>query len=67
VLAYTGLRYGEAVGGKAPIDWRRVFDRAVVAAGLGITAHKLRHTAASLAIASGADVKVVQTMLGTRR
>ncbi|MGB3733157.1 tyrosine-type recombinase/integrase [Microbacterium sp.] len=31
---------------------------------LGLTPHKLRHTAASLAIASGADVKVVQTMLG---
>lgn len=26
--------------------------------------HELRHTAASMAIASGADVKVVQTMLG---
>jgi integrase len=26
--------------------------------------HELRHTAASLAIASGADVKVVQQMLG---
>ncbi|MFW5415430.1 site-specific integrase [Nocardiopsis sp. CNT-189] len=46
---------------------RRVFGPAVEKAGLsdlGITAHKLRHTAASLAIASGADVKVVQTMLG---
>ncbi|MGI5197100.1 tyrosine-type recombinase/integrase [Streptomyces sp. CA-288835] len=45
----------------------RVFDKAVKAAGLsdlGVTPHKLRHTAASLAIASGADVKVVQTMLG---
>ena len=45
----------------------RVFDPAVKAAGLaglGITPHKLRHTAASLAIASGADVKVVQLMLG---
>lgn len=45
----------------------RVFDPAVTAAGLaglGITPHKLRHTAASLAIASGADVKVVQLMLG---
>ncbi|MFI0152580.1 tyrosine-type recombinase/integrase [Streptomyces lydicus] len=31
---------------------------------LGVTPHKLRHTAASLAIAAGADVKVVQTMLG---
>lgn len=28
------------------------------------TPHELRHTAASLAIAAGADVKVVQTMLG---
>lgn len=45
----------------------RIFDPAVKAAGLegmGVTPHKLRHTAASLAIASGADVKVVQTMLG---
>ncbi|HVW41929.1 MAG TPA: tyrosine-type recombinase/integrase [Amycolatopsis sp.] len=29
-----------------------------------LTPHKLRHTAASLAIAAGADVKVVQQMLG---
>ncbi len=29
-----------------------------------VTAHDLRHTAASLAIASGANVKVVQRMLG---
>ncbi|MFC8824946.1 tyrosine-type recombinase/integrase [Streptomyces sp. NPDC057137] len=45
----------------------RCFDKAVQAAGLGdlgITPHKLRHTAASLAIAAGADVKVVQLMLG---
>ncbi|MFG2330165.1 tyrosine-type recombinase/integrase [Streptomyces sp. NPDC048604] len=45
----------------------RVFDPAVKEAGLGgmgITPHKLRHTAASLAIAAGADVKVVQLMLG---
>ncbi|GAA1557355.1 site-specific integrase [Streptomyces globosus] len=54
----THLRYG---------TWRPEFDAAVEEAGLaglGITPHKLRHTAASLAIASGADVKVVQTMLG---
>ena len=31
---------------------------------VGLTPHKLRHTAASLAIASGANVKVVQQMLG---
>ncbi|MBU5944918.1 tyrosine-type recombinase/integrase [Streptomyces sp. PAM3C] len=46
---------------------QRVFDPAVKEAGLdgmGITPHKLRHTAASLAIAAGADVKVVQLMLG---
>jgi hypothetical protein len=30
----------------------------------GVTAHSLRHTAASLAISSGANVKVVQRMLG---
>lgn len=44
-----------------------IFDPAVKAAGLGelgLTPHKLRHTAASLAIAAGADVKVVQQMLG---
>lgn len=29
-----------------------------------LTPHKLRHTAASMAIAAGADVKVVQQMLG---
>jgi integrase len=42
-----------------------VFDRAAHCAGLvGLTPHGLRHTAASLAITSGADVKVVQQMLG---
>ncbi|GLU47124.1 tyrosine-type recombinase/integrase [Nocardiopsis ansamitocini] len=49
-------------------NWRnREFGKAVKAAGLhemGLTPHKLRHTAASLAIAAGADVKVVQAMLG---
>lgn len=46
---------------------QRFFAPAVMKAGLGhlkVTPHKLRHTAASLAIASGADVNVVQTMLG---
>ena len=47
-------------------NWRqRVWDPAVVAAGFtGLTPHDLRHTAASLAIASGATVKHVQRMLG---
>ncbi|RHW26302.1 site-specific integrase [Nocardioides immobilis] len=44
---------------------RAVFDEASAAVGLdGLTPHALRHTAASLAIAAGADVKVVQQMLG---
>jgi integrase len=46
---------------------QRFFAPAVTNAGLGhlkLTPHKLRHTAASLAIASGADVNVIQTMLG---
>jgi integrase len=49
------------------LSWfrRAVFIPAVASTGLdGLTPHGLRHTAASLAIASGADVKVVQTMLG---
>ena len=47
-------------------NWRqRAWDPAVAAAGLtGLTPHDLRHTAASLAIASGASVKHVQRMLG---
>jgi len=49
-----------------PHSWRaRAFKPAALAAGLGdMHPHELRHTAASLAIASGADVKVVQRMLG---
>ena len=43
----------------------QVFDRAAHDAGLdGFTPHELRHTAASLAIAAGANVKAVQRMLG---
>jgi integrase len=47
-------------------NWRRrCFDPAVREAGLdGLVPHELRHTAASLAIASGASVKAVQKMLG---
>ena len=47
-------------------NWRRaVFDPAVRTAGLSdVTPHDLRHTAASLAVASGATVKIVQRMLG---
>lgn len=47
-------------------NWRsRVFDPACAAVGLvDVKPHDLRHTAASLAIASGANVKAVQRMLG---
>ena len=47
-------------------NWRqRAWDPAVKAADLvGLTPHDLRHTAASLAIGSGASVKHVQRMLG---
>nr|WP_279588663.1 site-specific integrase [Brooklawnia cerclae] len=49
-----------------PHNWRpRVFDKAAKRIGRpDITPHVLRHTAASLAIRSGADVKAVQRMLG---
>lgn len=43
----------------------RVFAPAAVSVGLaGLTPHDLRHTAASLAVAAGANVKAVQRMLG---
>ncbi len=44
---------------------RNVFDPAAARAGLaGLTPHELRHTAASLAVSAGANVKAVQRMLG---
>jgi integrase len=63
-----GLRAAAPLGG-GPLrlgNWRhRVFDPACAAVGLvGVTPHDLRHTAASLAIAGGANVKAVQRMLG---
>ena len=43
----------------------RYFDRAAARAGLpGLTPHELRHTAASLAVSAGANVKAVQRLLG---
>ncbi len=44
---------------------RGVWDRAVIEAGLpGLVPHDLRHTAGSLAVASGASVLLVARMLG---
>ena len=47
-------------------NWRRrVFDPACAAVGIkGVSPHDLRHTAASLAVSAGANVKAVQRMLG---
>lgn len=53
-------------GPYTPNRWRTVWKRALRADGVpdDLDTHELRHTAASLAIASGADVKMVQLMLG---
>jgi integrase len=62
-LVFAGVRGGGAL--RSPIFRRAAFDRAAEAIGIpGLHPHELRHTAASLAIAAGADVKVVQRMLG---
>lgn len=60
------LFVGGSGGRLNPHNWReRVFKPAARTAGLGdMHPHELRHTAASLAIAAGADVKAVQRMLG---
>ncbi len=60
-LVFTGVRGGGPL--RAPV-FRAGFDAAAQAIGIADLHHELRHTAASLAIASGADVKVVQQMLG---
>ena len=48
------------------LNFRRdVFDKAAEDAGVrDLTPHELRHTAASLAVSAGANVKAVQKMLG---
>ena len=60
---FTGVRSGRTI--RAAIFRRGHFDAAAKAIGVpGLHPHELRHTAASLAIANGADIKVVQQMLG---
>ncbi|HEX3827210.1 MAG TPA: site-specific integrase [Sporichthyaceae bacterium] len=50
---------------RSQVFQRAALTKAASAIGVpGLHPHELRHTAASLAIASGADVKVVQQMLG---
>jgi integrase len=61
-LMFTGAHGGVLRNGNFRRD---IFNAAAVKAGLdGLTPHELRHTAASLAISSGANVKAVQRMLG---
>jgi len=52
-------------GWLADNQFRYRFDQATKLAGVaGLVPHELRHTAASIAIASGANIKAVQRMLG---
>lgn len=61
-LVLTGAHGGTL---RAGTFQTRVLTPAAARVGLqGLHPHELRHTAASLAIAAGADVKVVQSMLG---
>jgi len=61
-LVFAGIRSGNPLRVNA---FRKAFRPAAEAIGIpDLYPHELRHTAASLAIASGADVKVVQQMLG---
>jgi integrase len=60
------LVFPRQTGGLLPIEeYRRAFDKACDEVGIvGLVPHGLRHTTASLAISAGANVKVVQRMLG---
>ncbi|GAA4726247.1 hypothetical protein GCM10023350_06220 [Nocardioides endophyticus] len=61
-LVFAGIRNGQPL---RVSTFRTAFSAAARAIDVpDLSPHKLRHTAASLAIASGADVKVVQQMLG---
>ena len=61
-LVFPSVRSGEPIRVTA---FKRTFRRAAEHIGVpGLHPHDLRHTAASLSIAAGADVKVVQQMLG---
>lgn len=61
-LLFAGIRNGQPL---RVSTFRTAFSAAARTIGVpDLHPHQLRHTAASLAIASGADVKVVQQMLG---
>jgi integrase len=62
----TELVFPHSDGGWIPRDWFALrLEKACAAAGLtGVTPHILRHTAGSLALASGTSVVTVQKLLG---
>lgn len=71
--ALASLSHGDGLIFRTPTDaplrassWRRrALDPALAVSGLPrLSPHALRHTAASLAVSSGANVKAVQRMLG---
>ena len=63
-LLFTGESAGGRLG-EVSRNGRNWYARAVAVSGVpSLTPHDLRHTAASIAISSGANVKVVQRMLG---
>lgn len=72
LAAVVGGLEGEALvfpsrkGGWLPLgEFRWAFDQAIKEAGIDpLRPHDLRHTAASLAIAAGGNIKVVQRVLG---
>ena len=59
---FTGTNGGVLRNRNARRDWFNPAARAIGEPGL--TPHELRHTAASLAVSAGANVKAVQRMLG---
>jgi integrase len=60
-LVFPGKNGGFLTNG----EYRRVFDPAATEIGVdGLIPHELRHSCASLAIASGANVLAVQRLLG---
>jgi integrase len=61
-LLFTGTNGGVLRNRNARRDWFNAAARAIGEPGL--TPHELRHTAASLAVSAGANVKAVQRMLG---
>ncbi|SDU16514.1 tyrosine-type recombinase/integrase [Jiangella alkaliphila] len=65
-LVFTSPRGAVLRVGGAKRSW---FNRAVIESGVpaGFHPHELRHTAASLAVSAGANVKAVQKMLGHKK